>query len=178
MAGTRRQAGLALLTTLIFLLAIVLLALGTMQAGLLQARSTGDRHDWHLAFQAAEAALRDGELDVATRDMPAHAFDDACTAGLCLAKAGMPQALMADGTLGLAIGSHSGQAAPGPADAPTPRYVVERLQTPPESVVMQGYGAGRGGLTVYRVTAIGAGVVKNPDGSPASQVVLQSNFIP
>ena len=39
--------------------------------------------DRDLAMQAAEAALRDAEQDVATTSAPATAFTDACTGGLC-----------------------------------------------------------------------------------------------
>lgn len=180
MARTRTQGGLALITTMIFMMALVMLSLGAMNMGLLQGRATGSRQDWHIAFQAAEAALRDAEQDVATRNPAMEAFDDACTNGLCRPRdnaRSWSEALMADGTLGVVIGTYTGTRAPGPAGAPAPRYLIERLQTPPQSVVVQGYGADQGRPPVFRVTAIGMGVAQRADGSPASQVVLQSLYI-
>lgn len=182
MAGTRArtQGGLALITTMIFMLALVMLSLAAMNMGLLQSRSTGNRNDWHVAFQAAEAALRDGEQDITTRNPAPEAFDDACTNGLCLPREdgkSWSEALIAQNTLGVVLGTHTGQAAPGPQTAPAPRYLIERLETPPQSVVVQGYGADRGSPPVFRVTAIGMGVARRDDGSPASRVVLQSIYI-
>jgi type IV pilus assembly protein PilX len=177
---TRTQGGLALITTMIIMMALVMLSLAAMNMGLLQGRSTGNRNDWHIAFQAAEAALRDGEQDITTRNPALEAFDDACTAGLCLPRedgSSWSEALIAQDTLGVALGTHTGQTAPGPQGAPTPRYLIERLETPAQSVVVQGYGADQGRPPVFRVTAIGMGAARRADGSPASRVVLQSMYI-
>lgn len=57
-----RQSGAALLVTIIMLLVISLLAVNSMQGSIIQERMTANQHDHQLAFQAAEAALRQGEL--------------------------------------------------------------------------------------------------------------------
>lgn len=56
-----RQKGSALLVSLIMLLLITLVAVGGMQGTILQERMTGNLRDRDLAFQAAEAALREAE---------------------------------------------------------------------------------------------------------------------
>lgn len=58
---TRRQNGSALIVGLILLLVVTILAIAGMQDTLLQERMSGNWHDRNLAFQASEAALREGE---------------------------------------------------------------------------------------------------------------------
>lgn len=55
------QKGSALLVSLVMLLLITLIAVGGMQGTILQDRMTGNMRDRDLAFQAAEAALREAE---------------------------------------------------------------------------------------------------------------------
>lgn len=59
-----RQRGLALAVVLILLLVMSLLGLASMRSTLLQERMSGNLTDRGLSFQAAEAALRQGETDV------------------------------------------------------------------------------------------------------------------
>jgi type IV pilus assembly protein PilX len=56
-----RQKGSVLLVSLIMLLLLTLIAVGGMQGTILQERMTGNLRDRDLAFQAAEAGLRDAE---------------------------------------------------------------------------------------------------------------------
>jgi type IV pilus assembly protein PilX len=56
-----RQKGSALIVSLIMLLLLTLVAVAGMQGTILQERMTGNLRDRDLAFQAAEAALREGE---------------------------------------------------------------------------------------------------------------------
>jgi len=60
----RRQSGAVLVVGLIFLMVLSLLGVTVMQSGILEERMAGNMRDWNVAFQAAEAALRDAELDV------------------------------------------------------------------------------------------------------------------
>lgn len=57
----RRQRGVALVVVLILLLVMTLLGLASMRGTLLEERMSGNMFDRGLAFQAAEAALREGE---------------------------------------------------------------------------------------------------------------------
>lgn len=56
-----RCAGLALVVALVMLAVVLLLALGALRMVTGEARMTGYQQDRHLAFQAAESALREAE---------------------------------------------------------------------------------------------------------------------
>ncbi|MCC5862000.1 MAG: hypothetical protein JJT93_08850 [Gammaproteobacteria bacterium] len=55
------QQGSALVISLVFLIVMTLIAVGAMRDTTLQERMAGNLRDRSLAFQAAEAALREGE---------------------------------------------------------------------------------------------------------------------
>lgn len=74
-----RQAGAALTVVMILLLVMTLLGLASTRSSLLQERMSGAMYDRALAFQAAEAALREGEDVAAGRP----AAGTGCTSGLC-----------------------------------------------------------------------------------------------
>lgn len=76
-----RQQGIALAVVLILLLVATLLALAGLRNTLLEERMGASVLDRSLAFQAAEAALREGERLAAGR--PAPAAGSGCVAGLC-----------------------------------------------------------------------------------------------
>lgn len=59
-----RASGIALITAVIMLLVITLLALGGARLALDSKRSTRNQRDFEIAYQAAEAALRDAEVDI------------------------------------------------------------------------------------------------------------------
>ena len=56
-----------------------------MRTNIIEERLAGNSRDWALAFQAAEAALRDAERDIqsGTRFVGETGFDANCTNGLC-----------------------------------------------------------------------------------------------
>lgn len=55
------QQGSVLITSLILLLVLTLLGLSSMQTSVMEEMMAGNAKDHHMAFQSAEAALRDGE---------------------------------------------------------------------------------------------------------------------
>lgn len=59
-----RQQGSALIAGLVLLLVITMIAVTGMRNTLLQERMTGNMLDRNLAFQAAEAALRHGQMNL------------------------------------------------------------------------------------------------------------------
>ncbi len=73
-----RQRGLSLVTTLVLMLATLGLGVAVMSVNAMEERMIANTKDRDLALQAAEAALRDGEQDVASNVSPATAFTDAC----------------------------------------------------------------------------------------------------
>lgn len=79
----RHQRGVALVVVLILLLIMTLLGLASLRGTLLEQRMSANLFDRSLAFQAAEAALREGEARVASI-APASAFPGSgCADGLC-----------------------------------------------------------------------------------------------
>ncbi len=75
------QRGNTLLTVLVLLLVMTLLALASLRIGSLEERMTANLFDRSLAFQATEAALREGEaLALSLASPPA---DDKCVQGVC-----------------------------------------------------------------------------------------------
>jgi type IV pilus assembly protein PilX len=87
------EKGVALLTSLIFLVVLTILGLAGMRSTTMQERMSGNLRDQSVATQAAEAALRDARADLTygahgnTRSITAGSFplpaDDTCSAGLC-----------------------------------------------------------------------------------------------
>lgn len=74
---------MALLVVLLLLLVTTILGLASMRGALLEERMSGNLYDRSLMFQAAEAALREGEALAADRRSADYSIG--CTDGLCLA---------------------------------------------------------------------------------------------
>ncbi|KNZ32998.1 MAG: hypothetical protein AD742_08470 [Methylibium sp. NZG] len=187
-AGRSRRAaqrGLSLITTLLFMVAALMLGVSVLSVNVMQERVIGNTKDRDLAFQAAEAALRDAERDLTLNITAASAFDAACTNGLCMPPSQRATALSlpvdhpdagfswTNAGQVRTYGQYTG-AAPFPsvkADA-QPRYVIEKLGplgTPPGESLTKGieptapaYG--------YRITAQATGA------RAETVVVLQSIY--
>jgi type IV pilus assembly protein PilX len=69
--ASRRQRGFSLIVSLILLVLITLVALGSMRTVSMQTRMSATTHDRNLAFQAAETALREAEAAVIAGGMAA-----------------------------------------------------------------------------------------------------------
>lgn len=80
--SSTKQQGVALVISLIMLLLMTLLAVGSMNTTLLEEKMAGNYKDRNLAFQAAEAGLRAGETYL--RTTPVLPVFDGTTAGLYL----------------------------------------------------------------------------------------------
>lgn len=98
------QRGVSLVVSLIFLVILTLLGLTAMRVATMEERMSGNARDRNIAFQAAEAALRDAEFDIrcqkydgsaATVKRPidcisgAIGADASCTNGLCCNPSGL-----------------------------------------------------------------------------------------
>ena len=79
----RSQRGLSLITTLLFMVAALVLGVSVMGVNVMQERIIGNTKDRDFALQAAEAALRDAEQDISDNVKPDTGFNAACTDGLC-----------------------------------------------------------------------------------------------
>jgi type IV pilus assembly protein PilX len=181
-----RQRGLSLVTTLVLMLATLGLGVAVMGVNAMEERMIANTKDRDLALQAAEAALRDAEQDVASNISPATAFTDTCTNGLCTppsqrdALGPLASLPVEDGRLGFdwtvdakvrVYGQYTG-GSQFPSVAQQPRYVIEKfsfLGTPAgESVVLGSEPVAPG--VGYRITARAVGA------RPETVVVLQSIY--
>ncbi len=68
--GQQHQAGVALITGLIFLVMLTLLAITAMQSTTLEERMAGNSRSRDLAFQGAEAAVRAAEVVLSGASLP------------------------------------------------------------------------------------------------------------
>ena len=181
-----RQRGLSLVTTLVLMLATLGLGVAVMGVNAMEERMIANTKDRDLALQAAEAALRDAEQDVASNISSATAFTDTCASGLCtppsqrISAGALASSPVDDAALGFdwtvdanvrTYGQYTG-GAQFPSVAQQPRYVIEKfsfLGTPAgESVVLGAEPTAPG--VGYRITARAVGA------RPETVVVLQSIY--
>jgi type IV pilus assembly protein PilX len=121
-----RQRGISLIVSLVLLVIVTLLAVGSLRGVLLQARMSGTTTDRSLAFEAAEAALRDAERRAAV--VSSSSFPTAnCTDGYCAtpAAASAPRWMQDDFT-----GWRTSTAA-APTEAPPQQAIVEDMGDAP-----------------------------------------------
>lgn len=74
----RRQQGVVLVVSLLMLLVLTLIGLAATRSTTLEERMTANQNDATVAFEAAEAALRDGEGQLSSASQPNY---DGNTAG-------------------------------------------------------------------------------------------------
>ena len=158
--------GISLVIVLIFLVILSSLAIVAIQGSGLSARIAGNEADRTLAFQAAEAALRDAENDIANviadgitpcssatpvcRIDPIYrgnGFDTSCPLGRCIPNTTTPvwetaANWDATSTKSVVYGTYTG-ATTIPVVSRQPRYMLEYFK--------------QGDFAVYRVTAVGFG---------------------
>jgi len=78
-----KQKGMVLILVLSLLLAMTILGVSSMSTSTLETRMANNFQDRNAAFQAAEAALREGERLVETENYDGSQFNTQCTNGLC-----------------------------------------------------------------------------------------------
>ncbi len=182
--GSSRQSGVVLVTALMVLVVLTLLMVSTMRTGIIEERMAGNLREWNKAFQAAEAALRDGEREIyqATRIVGEAGFETGCSAtGLCYPGTdGTPvwDKLTNDNDLGWTVGDDAGKSVKygtytGGASVSgvlkQPRYIIEVITVPAAGSLKTGFGAGQPNY-LYRITAVGfASSVK-------TRVMLQATY--
>ncbi|HYL24952.1 MAG TPA: PilX N-terminal domain-containing pilus assembly protein [Burkholderiales bacterium] len=175
-----RQRGTALVVAMLFLAILGILGATAMTNTTLDERMAGNARDRDIALQAAEAALRDAEIDLtntntAFRVATVAAFPAAgstnCVAALCAENAPMSTNIT-DPVKSAFYGQFTGELAlDGPAQLP--RYMIELLNTVPTGIVVP---PPTGGLVTrnFRITARGVG--KNTNTVVIVQEVLQMNL--
>lgn len=171
-----KQQGVSLAIVMIFLVILSMLSISAMQGSSLSSRVARNEADRALAFQAAEAALRDAELDV--KNLKANntacvagsagcrveninrgdGFTTLCPLGLCDSRT-FTSPVWEDNTKWATTGSSVAYgtftaATALPVVAQQPRYLLEYFPM--------------GDSVVYRITAVGFGA------NTSTQVMLQS----
>ena len=186
----RHQSGMSLFPALMFLLVLAVLGVSALNSSLMQEKMVSNTKDSNLAFQAAEAALRDAEGDVErNKDFwTPTSFSSACTNGLCIPPSTWPTPSSLDiskaidwTNSGLTRTYGSQTAAPQLPDVATqPQYVIERIPPPPGLPASPGASIGMGcgaacppaaGGFAYRLTVLATGARLE------TRVVLQSTYI-
>lgn len=85
----QQQQGIVIIMALVILMILSILGISSMSSSTMQERMAANTRDRHVAFQSAEAALRNAEREIEaglnppTSTTVANAFSDNCTDGLC-----------------------------------------------------------------------------------------------
>jgi type IV pilus assembly protein PilX len=176
----RREGGIALLTALILMLAVLMTGIASTRGALQSARAAAHERDRGLAVQMADSALFDAQRDIegglepgsARANAIAHGDPDAFVggcgggrpySGLCAHQpdAAQQAALLAeDDGPAVVFGSFTGSAMPegeGGLPAEAPRYLIELMPASPDG-------------QLYRITARGAGSM------PGTYAALQAYY--
>ncbi|WP_088283471.1 PilX N-terminal domain-containing pilus assembly protein [Ideonella sp. A 288] len=183
----RPRSGFTLIAILVMIVVLAFLALAAVSTGIVQERMAGNARDRNVALQAAEAALRDAEVDIEANLSLTSGFSAACGNGLCLAPsmtASNPSSAPRWTNLdwaeqSRAYGSVTGATSlKGPGNEPLasqPRYFVEMLPSLPAAV---GNSVCVGCTTIatekaraYRITVRATGV------RDSTVVMLQSVYV-
>ena len=170
-SNRRRQAGAALVVVLILLLLMTLLGLASLRGTLLEERMGANALDRSLAFQAAEAALREGEARLTAA--PAPVFPAAgCVAGLCAAP--VPVAGVPDRWLDPAFAGWTNAVVNlGASAAIQPQYFIESLGN-----AVNTPGCDEGDPPDPQCFSPRFRVTARSTAAGRSQIILQSNFAP
>lgn len=158
--GPQPSRGATLIVGMILLLLMTVLALVSLKSIRTDERMAGNLQDDYLAFQAAEAALRDGETLLSDPDLHFPAPSE----GRYLFDPDEVRSPFSFTT----SNAHEYQRSLGAVIQP-PRYIMERMEPYAErgpSLRPQPWGRGY----YYRITAIGFGA------SPTTRVVLQTTY--
>jgi type IV pilus assembly protein PilX len=182
-ASPPQQQGFSLLAVLLLMVVLAFLSLGALNVSVIQERMAGNARDRNLALQAAEAALRDAEVDIEANLTIDSPFVAACTNGLCT-----PASMVSSGAVSTlrwqtidwstsaaqsrAYGSATGATAL-PDVAAQPRYLVELLPVLPPPAGQSAHLGTHASENpqAFRITARAVGL------RTSTVVVLQSTFI-
>ncbi len=167
-----RQTGAVLIISMIILLIMTLIGVTAMNTTTLEEKMAGNSADVNLAFQAAEAALRDGEQNLISTQPSEPAT---CSSAPCNFWQINSSAI--SGLSGRDQGWWAGHGleygASGTKDLALvksdPYYIVEYMDYRADNKDV-GYGI-PAGATIYRVTASGTG------GADTTQVILQTTYV-
>ena len=166
----RRQRGAVLIVSLIFLLVITMLAVGSMQNTMLEEKMAGNASDRNLAFQSTESAVREAEGFIEGIVSLGNFGDAGGLRGRTAVEPGYyDQATWANAANFIEATTDFGS-------YDEPRYFIKHLTTvtgTEGSLNMSGYGdnKGTGDVTVFRITARGTGA-----SADSAEVILRTQY--
>lgn len=179
MSNTRpfnQQRGVVLIVSLVILVLITLIAVTGMRITMNEERMAGNIRDRSLAFQAAEAALRDAEVFLANPGvtMPPTATAFPGSSGLLNLNDAEPDYYQPTSWVAGTSQDYTGLALPSVRTAPRfiVKYIGARQELPSAGVVgSPNYVAQASEIVhLFKITARGTGQTDN------AQVILQSYF--
>lgn len=184
LATRTRQRGWTLLTSLVFLFILSMLGIAAMQGASLEERMAGNQRERNIAFEAAEAALRDAEQDILAsgRISGSLGFAGGCNSagnylGLCTPSTTLTPVWesvdwrdAATTVRYVTYGAKTGTAA-WPNVTRQPRYIIEWMPNlRGQDLGTESYGDTAQSKYQYRITAFGYGP------ADTAEVRLQSVF--
>lgn len=169
--NTPFQRGSVLIVSMLMLLVLTIIGITAMGTSTLEEKMAGNSRDQNLAFQAAEAGLRDAEAYV--DGMASAAAFNGSVAGLYNTTTALAPNIYSDSTwAGSASRAYSGSTITGVKTKP--QYIVEFISTAgktnPELETCYGCSTGEGQVTNVRITARGTG------GTDNATVLLQEYY--
>lgn len=175
----RPQRGAALIVSLLMLTVLSLLGISAMNSSTMQERMSSHLRDSQLAFESADAALRDSELWIDAQAEPLSPCNSVAV-GCLLFKppalhsldgaAGQPWWVTEDNSWWQQYGHDFIDAGKNIEQTTAdPRAIIEQVERVPDSLVVG--VAPQSSRIYYRITARGVG------GSPWAQTVVQSTFV-
>lgn len=171
-----RQEGAALVVSLLFLLIMTVVGVTALQVASLEERMSGNMRNRNLAFQAAESALRAGELALFELLPPDANTPVASTATFGCTNDPVSPCPLSDTSATSEVWSSANAVTYSGTLvnlAANPQYLIEVLT--PSGVTHAGYEPGKAlnndnADCVYRITARGVG------GTSTAVVILQSTY--
>ena len=177
-SGMQRQRGMSMVVVLLFL--VIMMGLGTtaIRTATIEEKLSGNERDQQIAFEAAEAALRDGERYALAALNAGSGFSNGCTNGLCLPSTTATtqwDTIDWTGAIPRNYGALTGAGTyPDGTVSRAPRFIVELL---PDMTPGAGNSLGlgtrslSGAGTPFRITAVGWGR------RASTQIMLQSVYV-
>lgn len=178
-SNPNKQKGIVLILVLTLLVALTILGVSSISSSTLETRMATNFHDRNSAFQAAEAALREGERLVQTSNFSGDEFNSVCTNGLCECTKTTSCGYNGDNTLTYweldtvwnASNKHKKYSTVSITELSAPaKYIIEHMGNvcPPSDATCTPTATDP---KMFRITAIGYGTSAN------AKVMLQSTYL-
>lgn len=169
-----RQRGITLMMSLVFLLLLTILGVTSINISTLQEKMSGNLRDQDVAYQAAESALRYGELMVNNMWLtgkPTPISKNICPSGTpdCAWDTGLTNPLD-DIWWGINRQAYGGSGKDLPETTADPAYIVEHLANVEDSGHRGDKYAAPPGTQFYRITARAQG------STPFAESILESTY--